>query len=56
MELDESSGGLAEKGLLVVIEFKRTRVFDNIEIGDEDIDASSEVFLLDLYLCGLLLI
>jgi hypothetical protein len=40
IELDESSEGLAEKGLLVVMEFNRTRVLDRSEVGDEDSDAS----------------
>lgn len=55
IELDESSESLVEKGLLVVIEFSRTRVFDNSEVGDEANDVSSEAFLFDLYLCCLIL-
>jgi hypothetical protein len=35
------------------MEFSRTRVFDKSDVGDEDNDASSEAFLLDLYLCCL---
>lgn len=56
IEFDESSEGLAEKGLLVVMEFNRTRVFDRSEVGDEDSDASSEAFLFGLILCGLALV
>jgi hypothetical protein len=48
IELDESSEGLVEKGLIVVMEFNRTRVFDNSEVGDEANATSSEVFLIGL--------
>jgi hypothetical protein len=50
IELDGSSEALGAKGLLEVIELSRTRVFDRSEVGEEDNDASSEAFLLDLYL------
>lgn len=55
IEWDDSSGDLAEKGLLAVIEFNRPRVFDNSEVGDEASDVSSEVFLFELCLYGLTL-
>ena len=46
IESDGSSEGLAKKGLLVVMEFNRTRVFDNSEEGDEANEISSEGFLI----------
>lgn len=55
IELDESSVGLVENGLLVVIEFNRIRVLDRSELGDEDSATSSEVLRVGLYLCDLFL-
>jgi hypothetical protein len=52
MELDESSGALVENGLLVVIEFNRTRVLVSSEVGDEDSAASSDAFRFDLRFRG----
>lgn len=47
MELGDSSADL-EKGLLVVMELSRTRVFISNEVGDGPNGASSEGFLFDL--------
>ena len=43
MEFEVSSEVLGEKG--VVMEFKRVRVFERRELGDEDNIASSVIFL-----------